>query len=92
MTKLTAIARTSAAFVFVVIASNATADNAFYCGGKIISPGDSKQTVEEYCGPPAEKNSDYWTYDRGPGELRMVLNFGADDTINSIAEEDPDED
>jgi hypothetical protein len=91
MTKLTAVSRTITAFAFFLVASNATADNAFYCGGKIISEGLSKQTVEEFCGPPAEKNSDYWTYDRGPGELRMVLNFGADGTINSIAEEDPEE-
>lgn len=52
---------------------------AFYCGGRLVSEGDSKAEVEAKCGEPASKETrskgEEWVYDFGPRSLVRILTF-----------------
>jgi hypothetical protein len=60
----------------------------FYCGNRVVSPGDSKLQVLQNCGPPALEETaridtdgdrlvpvEIWYYDLGSGRLPRILTF-----------------
>ena len=70
----------------LVLASTAALGGSFYCGQHIITEGDSKARVEEYCGRPTSQSYDQWVYDRGRTQFTITLHFRADATVNRIEE------
>lgn len=70
----------------LLASSTAWADNEFYCGTHIITEGLTKEQVSERCGDPEVQTADQWTYNRGPDEFDVQLDFDGDNTVESITE------
>ena len=46
------------------------------CGTKLVDVGASVYELLDRCGEPSAREGNRWIYDRGPGELKMIVRVG----------------
>ncbi len=56
------------------------------CGADLIDVGANVYDLLQKCGEPSTRDGDQWIYDRGPGELKMIVRVSAD-VVQSIEPE-----
>lgn len=73
-----------------VIFFSISAADSFRCGSHIIEEGMQRSEVLEYCGQPTEEAGWTWHYDRESQNIKILVHFDADGTVNRIEEEPGD--
>ena len=56
------------------------------CGDKLVNVGDSEYELLDRCGEPSAREDNGWVYERGSGELTMIVKV-SEGVVRSIQTE-----